>query len=227
MIIGGKPGTELGRVATVARAYLQSRFLCERAARVDALASWVSGFAEFASVACNRGAVGATAWFQDAWCVDGVRRGAFAPEITLVRDPDESQRERSADLLSEVLGGVANDETIATAARAIRAAGMREPSMPEAQIVAEATNLDSIGPLWLWGQIIRCSSEDRSVGSLIAIWERQIEYRYWAKRIAETLHFERSRELARQRCAAIDDFMMSLRRQHDGSDRHVAPEERG
>jgi hypothetical protein len=223
VIIGGKPETELGRVPTVAKSYLGSRFLCERAARIHALAGWVAGFSEFMSVACNRAAVEAAIWFQDAWCVEQVRNGEYAPGLILTRDANEGQRERSADLATEILSGELDEETIATAARAIRAAGVRNTGMPEAQILAEATNLDSIGPLWLWGQIARCSAEDRSAGSLIAVWERQTEYGYWAKRIAETLRFERSRELARQRCAAIDEFMTALRRQIDGSDRHVAP----
>ena len=95
--------------------------------------------------------------------------------------------------------------------------------MPEGMILDEATTLDSIGPLWVWGQVARCAAEDRPAASLVAAWEKQAEYGYWTKLINETLRFERSRSLARQRCAAVEAHLVLLRDQLTSSDRHAAP----
>jgi hypothetical protein len=214
-------------VETIARRCLGSRFLGERAVRISALADWIAGFTEFHNVACNRRAVQAAAWFHDAWCSADQQAGRFPAPLVLALQPTDLQRGRAADIASNLLDGVVDDATRSTAARAIRAAGIREAAMPEAQILAEAANLDSVGPMWLWGQAARCAAEDRPVASVVAVWERHVEYRYWAKRISETLRFERSRQLARQRCAVLDTYFTALRDQLTGGDRHVAPEKTG
>ncbi|MFH1419641.1 MAG: hypothetical protein ABII12_15305, partial [Planctomycetota bacterium] len=62
--------TEAESLETVGRRTLGSALLCERAERIWTLAGWIGGFSELRNVACNRGAVRAAAWFQDAWCID-------------------------------------------------------------------------------------------------------------------------------------------------------------
>jgi hypothetical protein len=212
------------RLESLARRRLQNDLLYERAGRIVVLARWIAGFRELAGVACNRRAVEAAAWLQDAWwaAADDDERPPAA--ILLTEPPTPSQREQAADVADRILAGEVDDATRATAAAAIRQASSRETTLPEAQILAEASSLDSFGPMWLLGQAARCAAENRPVASLIAVWERQVEYGYWPKRIAETLRFSRSRELARLRCADIETFMLSLRRQLDAGDRHQAPE---
>jgi hypothetical protein len=170
--------------------------------------------------------VEAAVWFQDAWCVEDLKAQRFDAALALAQPPTNLQRECAADLAAGLLVGLVDEATRETAVQAIRAAAVRETAMPEAQVLAEATNLDSFGPLWLWGQMARCSREARPIVSVVAIWERQIEYGYWPKRINETLRFTRSRQLARQRYEAMEGFLLALRRQLDGSDRHAAPEAR-
>ncbi len=211
-------------IETAASRRLASRFLAERAARVAVLADWIAGFGEFEDAACDRRAVRAAAWFQDAWCVGDARvEGPSAPVVLAVQ-PTDFQRERAADIAAESLADIVDAGTLTTAARAIREAGAHETNVPEAVILREATNLDSIGPLWLWGQVARCAAEDRPVASVVAVWERHVEYDYWAKRISETLRFKRSRELAHHRCRTMDAYFLALRDQLTGADRHVAPE---
>jgi hypothetical protein len=210
-------------IESAARGFLKSAFLAERAARIAALGEWIAGFAELRGTACDRRAIEAAAWFQDSWCGADLHAGRFLAPLVLSTQPTEWQREQAADIVQRVLAEVVDEPTRETAARAIREAGRREIAMPEAMVLAEATNLDSIGPLWLGAQVVRCAAEDRPLGSAVAAWERQIEYQYWAGRIAETLRFERSRQLARHRCAALEPFMAGLRDQLAGGDRHVAP----
>jgi hypothetical protein len=213
-------------IVAEARRCLGSAFLAERAARIGFLADWIAGFSELRDLACNRRAVQAAAWFHDAWCCEDLRAGRFAAPLVLAVQPTELQRERAADIAFGALRGVVDDATCVTAARAIREAGLRDTRAPEAHILGEAVNLDSIGPLWLWGQIARCAVEDRTAASVVAAWERHVEYRYWPKRIDETLRFERSRRLARERCKTLDACFAALRDQLSGGDNAEAPERR-
>jgi hypothetical protein len=221
-----RPATWQHKLEAVAKRYLRSEFLCERAGRISVLARWIEGFAEIKAVACSRRAVEAAVWLQDAWCVDEVRTRTLDAALVLAQPATVLQRERSADVAVELLAGWTDEATLETTVQAIRSAAVRETAMPEAQVLAEATNLDSIGPLWLWGQIARCVREDRPIVSVVTMWERQIEYAFWPKLINETLRFERSRRLAQERYAAVEGLILALRRQLDGSDRHVAPEKR-
>ncbi len=218
------PVPALGQLESLARRYLQNDVLLERAGRIVVLTRWIAGFNELAGVACNRRAVEAAAWFQDAWWAKEPEIERPPAALLLTEPPSSLQRERAADIADKALVGVVDEATRATAAAAIRQAASRETHLPEAQVLAEAASLDSVGPLWLLGQTARCAVENRPFAMLVAVWERQVEYGYWPKRIAETLRFRRSRELARHRCAEIEALMLSLRRQLDASDRHEAPE---
>ncbi|HVP13569.1 MAG TPA: hypothetical protein VMV94_20510 [Phycisphaerae bacterium] len=220
-----RPATWQDQLEAAARRFLRNEFLSERAARLGVLARWIQEFAEVKAVSCSRRAVEAAVWFQDAWCVEDVRARNVDAALVLAQGPTNLQRERTADIAWQHLEGLIDDATRETAVQAIRSAALRETAMPEAQVLAEATNLDSIGPLWLWGQMAKCSKENRPLVSVVTIWERQIEYGYWPKLINETLRFPRSRQLARERCAVLEGFLLALRRQLDGSDRHLAPEE--
>jgi len=218
------PMTTPGQFEALARRHVQNGLLIERAGRIVVLARWIAGFSELSAVAWNRRAVEAAAWLQDAWWAAEAETKRPVAALLLTEPPTPVQRERSAEIVEEVLVEVVDDATRKTAAAVIRQAATRETNLPEAQILAEANSLDSVGPLWLLGQTARCVAEDRPIASLVALWERQTEYGYWPKRITETMRFSRSRELARLRCAEVDAFMLSLRRQLDAGDRHQAPE---
>ncbi len=207
-----------------ARRLLQSEFLCERAERVSLLAAWIADFREFRNLGFNRRAVLAAAWLQDTWCCVEVQAGRFAPPMVLAVQPTDLQRESAADLVAKALAGAVDESTRAAAVKAIRQMASHDTIMPEARIVREAVNLDSIGLLWLWGQAARGIAEDRTVASVVSTWERQSDYRYWERRIEETLQFERSRQLARHRCSQLDACLTALRDTLTGGDRHLAPE---
>ncbi|MCZ6815294.1 MAG: hypothetical protein O7F76_01200 [Planctomycetota bacterium] len=209
-------------VKAAADRVLGSAILRERADRLDRLATWISEFPEFGDQRCNRRAVSAAARFYDAWCAESVTREGANPLAAMLRPPSEAQRERAADIAENALRGVVDPSTSETTAAAIRAAGIRDATLPEARIVAEAVSLDATGPIWLCAELARCVHQDRAVASLVAIWERHVEYGYWPKRIEETLRLGRTRELARYRCAAVDAFFRALRDQLTSGDRHVS-----
>jgi len=184
--------------------------LCERAARLERLVCWIAESEELAEFACSRLALRAAVWFLDSWCAADARAGRFDPLLVLSQPPNEIQRELAADIAFHTLDSVLDDVTRRSAVAAIRHSGRREINQVEGQIIAEASNLDSIGPLWLWGQMARCAREGRSIASIVEVWKRQTEYHYWPKFIAEILRFSRSRELARRRCRALDAYFEEL-----------------
>lgn len=203
------------------RRVLGLEFLCERAGRLERLVKWIADFEENREFACSRLALRAAAWFIDAWCADEARTAAFDPVLLLAQPATDLQRERSADIAFHALDSVLDDVTRRTAVSAIRGSGRHDVGLLEAQILAEACNLDSIGPLWLWGQVARYDRRARSVASVVEIWKRQTEYRYWPKFIDEILRFPSSRKLARQRTAALDAYFVALEAQIHSTEPHA------
>ena len=102
--------------------------------------------------------------------------------------------------------------------RVIREAGRRKTSNMTAQFVAEATNLDQIGPLALCQLIRRHVHEGRTLQEMIETWNRQQEYNFWPALISESLRFEPVKKLAEQRLEAMDWFMNSLKSHVRGED---------
>ncbi len=208
-------------VESAARACLRQELLIERAERIAATAAWIAGFEELASTACDRNAVRTAVWFQDAWCRDGASGPADIGWRVLSKAPGEIERRRSAGLLADALRGRISSAAIDSASRALCEAGYRETRMPEAWVVSEATSLEAFGPLWLWAEVSRCTAEARPMASLVAVWERQVEYGYWKRRINDAFRFPRSQKLATRRCEVLESFFVALRQQLDGSDRRA------
>lgn len=225
--MAGLPTHQGQGVEAAGRALLQNAVLRERAIRIGALTRWIQTFPEVMESACSRRAVEIATWFQDAWCVQDVAAGRFDPLLILATPPTDLQRERAADVAKQALSNAVDEATLETAGKAIRSAGQREPSLLEAVVLAEASSLDATGPLWLIGQAARYAAENKPLATVVDVWQTQLEYQYWAKRIAETLRFERSRELARERLSVLEPFMLALRSQLDASDRHLAPQGAG
>ena len=80
-----------------------------------------------------------------------------------------------------------------------------------AQVVADATNLDSIGPLALFQMIHKQPGGGQAVRAILETWDRQREYHFWPARIKESLRSEPVRKIARQRLEALTAFMNVLR----------------
>jgi len=198
---------------------LRSAILSERAWRIARLARWIATFDELKETPCNLRATTAAAWFQDAWIAEAVAAGRRPATDVLTIEPKAADTERAADLLVEHAAPLLEAATRAAAVGALRRARDATTQMGEAIALAEATNLDALGPMWVWGQAVRAATADRPIATVVALWERQADYGYWPKRIAATLRFRRSRMLAETRCAAIEGFLMAVRDQLHGSDR--------
>ncbi|MBI5763389.1 MAG: hypothetical protein HZA51_07685 [Planctomycetes bacterium] len=192
--------------------------LLERARRVAALGDWIAGFDAFRTIACSRDAVSAACFFVDSWCAADVRAGRFDPYSLPIVTPTEQHADAAADVAAVALGNVVDGVTGELAVSSIRLSASRAMRMPEAQVVAEAVGVDSIGPVWLSAQVSRCATEGRPLVSIVHQWRRQQDYQYWPGRIEETLRFEASRALARQRLEVLGAQINALETQLRGGD---------
>lgn len=184
--------------------------LFQRATRIQQAARWIADLPDLSSQRCDRRALAAAAWFHDACWAEAVREGRVARTAILLSPTDVAQRERSAEILLRDAAEVLAEPSRTTAARAIREAGRRTTTMPEATALVEAVELEGIGPTWMWYEARRCVHLGRDVLAVVERWQEQQRYGYWEARVRERLRFEPTRLLARRRLAALRDFMTAL-----------------
>ncbi len=198
-------------------------WLWEHSVRVMHLAQMMTMLPELGAERPDPAAVAVAALFHDAgWAVQ-LRQGRVPRWQLLNRPTNDLQRELGAGELRRQLLGVLSRETVDTAAEAIRQCNDRYTTMTEAQIVAEAENLDEIGLTYVLRQFRQYQSEGRPLDQLMVNWSRQLEYHYWEARINDCLRFESVRALARRRLHGVEQFMTSLASDGEGGDlrRHL------
>ncbi len=88
----------------------------------------------------------------------------------------------------------------------------------EAQILADADNLDGIGSVALWNLVRRHAFEGKGIEAALRTWRRQREFRFWEARINKSVHFEPVKRLAFQRLREFDQVMSVLARHHEAND---------
>lgn len=163
-------------------------------------------------------ALAVAALFHDAgWAVQA-RQGRVDRWQVLSRPTNEIQRELAAGLLQEQVCHLLPPQSLRVAADAIRECNNRETTLPEARVLADADNLDDVGVLYVLRQFRQYQHECRPLEQLLASWARQREYRYWDARLNDGFHFEATRELARARLSAAEQFMTALACDYHGLD---------
>lgn len=193
-------------------------WLWERCLRLMRLTELLTAVPELASERPDPTAAAVAGLFHDAGWALQVRAGQIAPWQVLTRPTNEIQRELAANLLQETVAGLLADETLGLAVEALRQCNNRLTTMPEAQVVMEAANLDEVGVLYVLRQFRQNQAEGRPLEHLLAHWARQQEYKYWEARINDCLRFEISRRLARERLLAVESFISALAREMSGAD---------
>jgi hypothetical protein len=184
--------------------------LYARGLRLRGLVRRIAELPELAGRRCDRRALDAAALFHDAaWARDVFER-RIPRDAVLLGPLDARQRELSADLMTEATAELLTAVSRRTAARAIREAGNRSTNATEAVILAEAVELDSIGPHWLLTEVRRCWTQGRDPAELVDLWESQVRYAYWEARIRERLRFGWSRREAQDRIAGLSAFFATL-----------------
>ncbi|HOW18666.1 MAG TPA: hypothetical protein PLC79_06480 [Phycisphaerae bacterium] len=186
----------------------------EHAVRVVGLALQMLTLPDLAGQRIDRSALVAAALYHDAAWAFQARKQQIPRAEVLTRPTSDAQRELSATLLEQAASGLLPEATLRTAARAIREAGRRTTQLGEACVLAEADNLDEIGPQAVWLMIRRYTNDARGIDAVLDAWRRQREYRYWEARLRECFRYDVTRRLARQRLEAVERMMSDLARAH-------------
>lgn len=158
------------------------------------------------------------AWFHDAGWAIQAREEQITRWQTLGRPTSDLQRELAANELVQRAGKLASTDLVQHASIIIRACSDRDTDLTEAIVLSEAENLDDIGLLYSLRQFRQYQAEGRPLSQFIETWQRQNEYQYWDMRIRDGLRFESSRAIARERVAAVQHMMSSLRSAISGED---------
>ncbi len=186
-------------------------FIWEHAQRVCASAAAIADLLGIELSIADREVLAAAALYQDSAWVVQFAAGSISRADILAKPLTMVQREISADKSADALGDIFAAKRLESVGRIIREAGGRKTTNMTAQVLADATSLDSIGPLALFQMIHKLPDDDRAIGAILETWDRQQEYHFWPARIKESLRSEPVRKIARQRLEALTAFMNALR----------------
>lgn len=200
--------------------------LWEHSERVAQSAELLARLPEIGTDRPDADACTVAALFHDAgWAVQ-YQQGIVQRWQLLSRPTSDVQRELGAAALIETVGRVLPQETVEIATEAIRHLNVRNTSLVEARVVAEAEALDEIGLLFMLRQFRQYQAEGRPLEQLLKTWLRQLEYRYWDARIND-LKFQVTRRIARERLHAVEQFMHAFARDREAGDLRAALREQG
>jgi len=200
------------------RGGVRDPFLFEHSLRVWLAADHIRLLSEVANLRVDRQALKAACLFHDAGWVADYRKGKIDPWQFLSSATSDWQRSAGADLLRENLADILPPRQLQLAWQAINECNLRNTDLTEAQILAEAENLEELGPLGVWKSIRSSLSTGQGVADVLDRWARQQQYNYWPARINKGFRFEATRALARQRLEVMDRFMADLAAANDGED---------
>lgn len=192
-------------------------WLLDHTFRVVQLTRLLGDVPELAGERPDPTAAALAALYHDLGWALQVRAGQLSAEQVLTRPTSDVQRDLASNYLLE--HGVVSlpRATVELAAEAIRQCNNRGSAMPEAQALADAENLDDIGLMHILRQFRQCQFEGRPLATLLAHWQRLAEYRYWEARIQDSLRFETSRRVARERLRDAELVMAALAREAAGA----------
>ena len=193
-------------------------FVWEHAQRICASATAIADLLGMQPSGADRDVLVAAALYQDAAWVVQFAEGSILRADILAKPLTMVQREISADKSADALRDIFAAKRLESVGRIIREAGGRKTTNMTAQVVADATSLDSIGPLALFQMIHKQRDGGRAVRAILETWDRQQEYHFWPARIKESLRSEPVKRIARQRLQALTTFMDALRMHADAED---------
>jgi len=196
----------------------QDLWLWEHSERVMHLVQMLAGLPEVGSKPANPDSLAVAALFHDAGWVLECQEGRCERWQLLTRPTNDLQRELGAAMLLEEAGPLLPGPVAHLAADAIRHCNDRKTNLLEARLLAEAEALDEVGVTYVLRQFRQYQAEGRPLQQLADTWRRQQEYHYWDVRLNHSFRYETTRELARQRLAAVDAFMTALDRDLRGDD---------
>lgn len=214
------------RVATLAKKLLtihvgegkKDTWVWQHSERVLRLANMIAALPELATRPIDGDALAAACLFHDAGWIVQLQTGGIDRCRLLAKPTSDIQRELGAAFMRENISRLIPAASLETAVEAIRQCNFRRTSLVEAEILAEAENLDDVGVIHLIKQVRQHQADGRAIDQFLSGWKRQQEYQFWEARIKDSFRFESIRQLARVRLAAVDRFMSALNSEHEGGD---------
>ncbi|UCD29449.1 MAG: HD domain-containing protein [Planctomycetota bacterium] len=182
----------------------------EHSSRVTRLADTIVSLQEISTGDVDNNALEVAALYHDAGWVVQVQSGRLLPQEIFLRPATDLLRELGADWTTERLTDLVPEGVLNSAAQIIRQVGNRQTNILEAQVLAEADNLDEIGPQAICLMIRKQQAEGRTLQNLIDTWERRDQYNYWEARIKDCFRFPSVRRLAEHRLEKMRRFIADL-----------------
>ncbi len=193
-------------------------FLWEQSCRVAESARLIAGLPEVAAQVPDELASFIAGLYHAAGWAVRCRHGEVTRYDVLLSPISESIAEMGANLAEKSLGGIVPQDSLERAIRAVRFRIDRNVEFIEAKIVAEAENLEEFGLTPLWIAIRRGMLEGKGVSALLESWRRKQEYHFWPARLNDSFRFALVREMARERLASVERFMVDLAEQSSSGD---------
>jgi hypothetical protein len=193
-------------------------YLWERSVRITASAARIAQLPDLAAYSLDPVALEITGLYHDAGWISQYQDGVVTREQIGCKLTTPVQRELGAALMERSLQDVLPADTLQYASDAIRSLNDHNVAIFEAQLVAEAENLDAFGALALWHLARKHAHEGRGLEAAIETWEAQKQYGYWTARINDSLRFEAVKRIAQERLAVFDRAIKRLTAHHRGED---------
>jgi hypothetical protein len=184
--------------------------LLDHALRMLRIADVILTFDDVQSLRVDRTCLDAAILFHNAARVRLDRERRESPVYAAATMSTDDIRGYSAEIAGDALGGILTDKQVDHTQNIIRQHQNRATTLPEAMILSDASNLDDLGVIGIWRETRRFAIEGRSVGDVLASWQRKLDYGYYSARIDETFRFRQSRDWARARLERLKRFMQAM-----------------
>lgn len=196
----------------------QDVFLLERAERLARSALGVLELIGQSAEGVDPVTLEIAALFYETGWVEQITQDAAQRHEVLTRPMSDLQVELSAACADESLRALLSAKQRQAVCRIIRDVGRRRTRNLAAQVLAEASSLDQIGPLAMWPLLRKNYADGRGIMDVLQTWTRQCEYNYWHARIRESFRFEPVKRIAERRLQVMESFMAELQRQANEED---------
>ena len=197
---------------------LEDVHVWEHSLRVTKMARQIADFPDVAANSIDHTVLTAAGLYHDAGWVTQVADGEVTREAIRCKPTSPLQRELSAAMMKRSCEGTLSKQIIDSASACIRALGNHDIDLPEAQLLAEADNLDEFGALALLQLFRKHVIEGKGLEAAIETWKTQERYGYWTARIKDSFRFESVKRIAHLRVQVFDGMIRELSRHHRGED---------
>lgn len=106
--------------------------------------------------------------------------------------------QQAAELLPAAAEQAVDESLLERTSHLLGQLPLRQTTLPEAQLLADAVNLDDFGMVGLLSQVGRLWQEGNGSAEILQTFSTREQYGYWAARLKDGFHFEPVRQMARQ-----------------------------